>query len=377
MPIQVLDVRAQYEEPGAQTMKLLIAGPPGAGKTRFSSTFPNVLYADCEGNLLSVRDRPVRAVRINSSKDLEELRNALDQRREIREQILGGPVDTVCIDTADELARILMRERLQSERKEAFTQPDWGIHGDKLRDILRGFRNLQDIHVIITVHVRAQTDEESGRVEYKPAIQGSVGHEIAEYVNECLLLRSRARTDPRTGEKQVERYLQTYGDTAYPWLKDHSGALPPEFPVDLTTDYERLTKLIFGGAPAPVERPPVSERVQEATDWKPEDEPTAPPRKKAAAKKKAVTEPVREPSTPQGDEAPAQDVVSPPPDTGVSEIETESPEPEPVPPVEEPTVPACAVCGETDIPKNYLLLSDARFEQTLCRVHFHERIDKK
>lgn len=398
MPIKVLDVRAHFAEERGQTIKMLVAGPPGAGKTRLASTFPAVLYADAEGRLLSVRDRPVKAVRIETVKDLEDLRNALDQRPEIREKLLGFPVQTVVLDTVDEIARIMMRERLQAAKRDAFARDDWGAHGDQLRDILRGFRNLTDLNVILNVHLKGFEDKETERMEYRPSIQGAVGGEIAEYVDECFLLGRRTSTDPLTGERVPLRFLQTYADSQHDWLKDHSGALPMEFPIDLTTDYERMAKLIFGDARVPtaedLER---KQRAEEAATWRPPAEsaaPVEPPRKKAARKKAASVEqaPVEqveqtvsvEPVEPPAPELPAErdepvveetivatpEAASLPPDTAVPEIGTESPE---VPAEEPASGPACAVCGTTDINENYLELSEARWGVFLCKDDFLER----
>lgn len=397
MTIQVFNVHEHFTQHTGQTMKLLVAGAPGSGKTRLASTFPNPIYADAEGRLLSIRDRHnARAVTIDNIAKLEGLRAGLDQRPDIRAKTFGGPVDTVVLDTVDQIARLMMDERKRAERKEAFTQPDWGIHGDRLRDILRSFRNLSDLNVIFNVHVKPEVDEESGRVEYRPAIQGSVGNEIAEYVDECFLLERRTSTDPVTGDPIPVRFLRTYANRQYSWLKDHSGALPVEFPVDLETDYERLAKTIFG-APPPDDGP--SERVTEAVDWVPASEidvtdqaerpldparveqhaadmraPEAPPkpRKKAAPRKKvADTEPAQLTVT----DAPADDALVAPdaptddrihPDTSVPENGTETAS-------ADDDKPKCSVCGTTDINEDYVELSDARWGVILCRTHFLER----
>lgn len=405
MPIEIMNVMEHFAHPTGQNMKILVAGPPGAGKTRFASTFPNVIYADAEGHLLSVRDRPVRAVAIETIKDLEDLRAELDQRPDIRAKRLGGPVDTVCLDTIDHVAKLMMRERLKAERKEVFAQQDWGIHGDRLRDILRGFRNL-DMNVLINVHLRQEKDEDSGRISYRPAIQGAVGGEIGEYTDECFLLVRRTVTDPATGDRRVTRVLQTYADSQHDWLKDHSGALPMELPIDFETDYERLAKLIFGGIPAPTPRPSV--RVQEIADWQPTEsdlidanapdapvveEPPAKPVKRPA-KKKARSQLDTSDGLLQG-EAPQGDVIGQPvpepethPDTSVPETGTETTEPaaeptatpeatEPEAELADPNAKACAVCGTTDINEDYLELSEARWGEYLCRQHFLERNKQK
>ena len=55
------------------TIKMLVVGEPGSGKTLTASTWPNPLYIDFEGRMLSVRDRNVKRVRVTNLKTLEEV----------------------------------------------------------------------------------------------------------------------------------------------------------------------------------------------------------------------------------------------------------------------------------------------------------------
>ncbi len=253
MALKIESVRDRYAK-ASPRLKILNAGPPGVGKTLFAATFPNVLYADAEGRLLSLRHRDVNAITITSTTVLDELRAALAQAPEVREKVLGHPVDTVVLDTVDEIARLIIKERLRSEKREAMAMADWGYLGDTLRALLRGFRNL-DLNVILNVHLKSSEDSETGRVEHKPSIQGSVGEEIAAYVDEAFLMVARPMTDPATGNRTIARHLQTFPDAQHNWVKDHSGTLPQEFPVDFTTDYSRLAGFIFGDQPAPSAQP--------------------------------------------------------------------------------------------------------------------------
>jgi cell division septation protein DedD len=263
VPLKLEDVRERYAG-GQRYIKLLIHGQPGAGKTLLASTFPHPVYLDAEAGLLSVRDRDVKAVRVTSIAVLDEMRAALAQSPEVREKVLGAPVETVILDTVDEISRLIIRERLRAEKHETMQMQDWGYLGDTLRALLRGFRNLP-MHVVFNVHLKDNEDQESGRVWFTPSVQGQVGHELPAYVDEALLLTSKLTVDPKTGEKVVARYLQTYPDLQYTWVKDRSGTLPQEFPVDFATDFERLATLIFGDVPQPAPSPPAPAESPEST----------------------------------------------------------------------------------------------------------------
>lgn len=361
MPIEVMSVRDIYSLDETRTIKLLILGPPGAGKTLFASTFPRPLYVDMEGRLLSIRDRDCRRTRVTSLAQLEEVKAALDQRREVRERLLG-PVGTVVLDTVDELARIIIKERLVAEKQEAMRQQDWGYLGDTLRDILRGFRNLTDLHVIFNCHLKMVTDEDSGRSWMRPDIQGSVGNEIPAYTDEVLLLRALPSVDPNTGERVINRFLQSYPDKMHEWIKDHSGTLPMEFPVNFRDDYQRLSTLIFGTpahtapAPAPVQVEPTATQVPS-----PAAEPTPAP---------APEPPAPEPApVPEPDPKPSPD--------GVPEEETQKETAVTPPAAEEPTVYICADCNQEIKNSEIAEVAQIRYGVPLCRADFRTRVAAK
>lgn len=267
-------------------IKALICGDPGAGKTLISSTFPNPLYASAEGGLMSVADRAVPFVKIEASEQLQIIRANLSQPPEVRASLFGMPVDSVIIDTIDEVARLLVRERIESNKKEQMAMADWGWLGDQLRAIIRGYRNL-DMHVVFTCHLKSAEDSETGRIYFKPAIQGAVGDEIAGYVDLALLLKAQptTRVIGNDTERVLYRFLQTFPDPTHPWVKDRSGRLPQEFEVTFENDFDRMNTLIYGGEEVEVEvaTPEVEEEPQEVTPPEAPEETSTPVEEPASA----------------------------------------------------------------------------------------------
>jgi len=227
-------------------IKALICGEPGSGKTLISSTFPNPYYASAEGGLMSIADRNVPYAEIKSSDDLFELKNFLDLSPDGREQLMGAPVDTVIIDTIDEIQRILIRERLDSERRDKMTLQDFGWLSEKMQTVIRSFRNLE-MNVVFTCHLKETRDDELGRIVYKPGLQGGISDQIPGFVDLSLLLTSHIKTTVVDNESRqiIIRNLQTFPDSQHPWVKDRSGKLPTEFPVNFDDDYARMNDLIF------------------------------------------------------------------------------------------------------------------------------------
>lgn len=433
MPVTIEDIDDLY----APSIKMLVAGEPGSGKTLTASTWPNPLYLDCEGRMMSLKGRKgLKKARITTLNDLEEMIGKLDQSSAVRTKVLGSPVDTVVVDTLDEVARMVIQERLASEKRETMSMQDWGYLGDTLRFIVRRLRNIEDLHVIFNVHLKQTSEEDSGRTFWKPQIQGAMGDEIAAYVDIAVVLKSGTIKDPKTNERVVKRWFQTYQDPNYSWIKDHSGALPMEFPVTFADDYERLAHLIYGdsASPAsqaaaiakisqdlkspsggvaapnpPVAAPPAAESAPESAPKAPTAEPeiaTSEPEEaetpdkgvveEETAPAEVVDEPVEESLETEAEAAPETSVSEEVPEEAPEKEQASSavPEPETVP-EEEPAAEAteaidteppetvtvgkktfmvaCAKCDVKVEPVEQIELSNIRYGETLCREHFAER----
>lgn len=396
-----LNIRRAGDADYPKRIRMLVAGPPGAGKTLFASTAPNVLYVNAEGGMMSVVDRQPNYHTLTHSSELMELRMALEQSPEVREKILGAPVDTIVLDTIDEIARILVRERLETTKKDVLAIADWGWLGDQLRGIVRGFRN-QDVNLIINVHLKSTEDSESGRTIVSPAIQGAMGDEIPGYVDLALKLvaRSMTRVTPDgQGIREVVRYFQTYPDLQHPWIKDRSGKLPLEFPVNFQDDWKRLDAMIYGpGTPLPAEQQtvvPVTVPAAIATPPAVVDTP-APVLPEEATTQTDVESPAE---TPQPEPQPVVvDTPVGPVDSATGEVlETERPLPpvedDPHPPLPEAKKPqpktekppaqqegppwTCQKCGNEFDNPDQRDLSLIRFRALLCNPCFVEAKKKR
>lgn len=390
--------RAGADEYGTR-IKVLLCGDPGAGKTRMSSTFPDVIYANAEAGLMSVVDRQPAFVTITGTEQLNELRQNLQQTPTAREKLLGVPVQTVVIDTLDAVQRMLVAERLVDQKKDAMAIADWGWLGDQLRAIVRSYRNL-DMHVVFTCHIRTVEDNESGMTFVKPALQGAMQDEIAQYVDVAALLRAHPTSKLVNGEsrKVLTRVLQTAPDSRHPWLKDRSGKLPMELEINLTNDFARIYREIFPAGevappsasiePASAPAPGTAKAAREAAK-RPAQPPAAPSAEAPAAPPAAAV--VAAPDiTPQ--EIPEPELEVPSPEVGIvreaeeallegpGEVDQhplngngsaaqalEAPQEVAVATAERPT---CEECGEAIESSDQLELGLIRFRKQLCRTHF-------
>lgn len=302
--------------------KALICGEPGSGKTLISSTWKNPIFASAEGGLMSVADRNVPFVEIKSSKDLFELKSQLDQPASIRTQKFGFEVDTVIIDTIDEIQKILIAERLRDTKSDAMKMQDWGWLGEQMKAIITGFRNM-DMHVVFCCHLKDKDDQDTGQSWTQPGLQGGIGNEIAAYVDFSLLLRTATVTEiiDNKAHKRIIRVLQTYRDARHPWIKDRSGKLPSEIEVNFNDDFQRIYDFVF----ANISVLPVSTTTEIEVDSRPTlveppaaptDAPVAPVAPERPKVPKPTPKPVAKPveataAEPTPDPEPGQDAPTP------------------------------------------------------------------
>lgn len=227
-------------------IKALICGNPGSGKTLISSTFPDPFYASAESGLMSIADRNLPFTVIRASEELNELLRYMRLDPAVREEKLGVPVQTVVIDTIDEIQDILINERLKSEKTDTMRMQDWGWLGDQMKAIVSGFRNL-DMNVVFTCHIKQVTESETGKVWYLPALKGAIDEKIAGMVDLSLMLQYTSETKIIEGRTQKIRSRQLISEPfrQYEFLKDRSGKLPSSADVNFEDDYQRMHDVIY------------------------------------------------------------------------------------------------------------------------------------
>jgi AAA domain len=256
-------------------IKALICGPAGSGKTLISTTFPNPWFLSAEGGLMSIVERDIPYTVLPDPEGtptydaLQEVKSRLEQTPAVREKQFGFPVDTLVVDTIDEVSRLLLSEKMAKERHDTATLQDYGWLKERMTWFVQGLRGL-DIHVVFTCHLKGR--EIDGKQVLIPAIEGGFSEKIADYVDLALVLKSTPTTKVigSHSERVIERFLQTFPDSM-DWIKDRSGKLPYEIPVNFKDDYQRLAEYIYGP-----EGPVVSDEETETVAVEAEPEEAAP-----------------------------------------------------------------------------------------------------
>lgn len=229
---------------GGAYVKCLILGQPDVGKTRSASFWPKPIFADTEKGLMSVADRQVPYVHIESSSDMDALLATL------RAQGTGPNrrFETLVIDTFDSYQRIQMQERVRAERKERFSGwDDWGWLEARNASLFERLLSLK-MNVVVNLHVKSASDdtEEGSMRYYQVKLKGDVRDQIIGEFDLVGMMENYYEAEK--GKRVRKRHIRWHSDPTYPMLKDRSGKLPEFTPVTFSEeDYTNLRDLLLGG----------------------------------------------------------------------------------------------------------------------------------
>lgn len=261
------------------TVKALVVGQPGVGLADFATSFPNPIWANMGSNLTTLaRLGSVPYVNVSGEKDLFALKVALDRPEAERTALFGRPIETLVIDSVDELQSLMMANRLVKEGRTETKVDDWGWIAKRLNSIFKGITNL-DINIVILCHTK-EVNLGPETVAVKPGLGGAFCEGIHEYVDFSLYMRAytdvldthiemtleEAATEMSPAQRlelqdamynvsvhptvedtdeitvtvplddeEVHRYVFASPQFEAEWVHDKTGTLPYRFPVDKDT----------------------------------------------------------------------------------------------------------------------------------------------
>lgn len=168
-------------------LKVLLYGDSGVGKTWTASTAPRPVYLLTEPNgLPTILAANPDAVVVQA----DEGHGGLDTVRQFLQAARDGSLaretgcESVILDSLNELQRMLKDEIMATKKgghtAESFTLQDWGVLNDKMRAMVRVFRDLP-FHVVGLTHADVDQEEDGPRW-LSPYFMGqSIPREIGGY----------------------------------------------------------------------------------------------------------------------------------------------------------------------------------------------------
>ncbi len=390
-----MDIEMTGYEDREGPWKLAVAGPPGVGKTLFSSTAPNPLFSffQEQPRIKSIAGRAVPHVKLVN--DYGGGGSALDKLQALLLHLKfeDHGFDTFVVDTGDELFQSMKAARTFQNGGE-FNVGDWGWIADAYREVMLAIIDLP-MNVIVTFHTKLSQDEDTHYKELM--LQGQAKDEAPGWFDIVGALDVFEVVDEH-GNEITKRVLLTSSSRSYPWVKDHSGVLPRRFELSpgITDDFPRLLELVSKpnetsvsheiiGQVAPIQIPDI---ITPEGIPSPED---------LDAKKQEVNASATEPQETakvaiDSPDQPNPDAVEP----VVEQVEPALQDPSPINPVVPETVVSevtpdegvaavaeimdakeifvCAECGDSVDDSDLRDLTQIRFRKYLCRVHWKEAL---
>lgn len=213
--LQVQNTRVGQSGP----LRYLLYGASGSGKTTAAATFPRPLFVDCEGGLLSIRERGIDYVRCSSAQEVfEAIALARAQK---------ATYETVVVDSLTEVARLIVETT--ASRTDRAGRPltpslaDWSRCVHVIRQLVRGFTALP-MNVVFTALPRLVRSESSDVGAVRPWLPGRLADEVAAAMDFVLFLYGQEDESP-TGERSYQRMFLTAPHKRV-FAKDRSGTLP-------------------------------------------------------------------------------------------------------------------------------------------------------
>lgn len=190
-------------------LKILVHGPPGAGKTHLLGTTgedSRVLILSAESGLLTLRGHDIDCIQVSS----------VDAVREVFAFLQAGDhgYAWVCLDSVSEIAELCLAEEMTKTKD---GRRAYGELATVMRQLLRAFKYLP-YHVVMTCKQERIDDE--GRLVRAPMLPGKQLSQGIAYMFD-LVFALRVERDE---EGATTRALQTQPVNGYA-AKDRSGAL--------------------------------------------------------------------------------------------------------------------------------------------------------
>jgi len=190
------------------SIKVLVHGPAGAGKTRLcATTGGNPLIISAEAGLLSLRGEDIDVWEVKNMQDLQEAYAflAADQK-----------YDWVCVDSISEIAEVVLSTELNKTKD---PRKAYGEMQNIMTGLIRSFRDLPK-NVYMSAKQDRVKDDVTGALLFGPSAPGQkIGPALPYFFDEIFALQNW-----KDEKGEMQRAFQTQRDAQYE-AKDRSGSL--------------------------------------------------------------------------------------------------------------------------------------------------------
>lgn len=261
-PTSLGGIKLQKLSAMAPRINAIIYGLPGVGKTRLCASadavpeMRKVLLLDVDGGALSAQELYPNVERLS----ITNWDQVMNVQRDLASGMNHG-FQTVILDTGteaqkyDQAAVMKQAAKIAADKGEVRDEAvpsfrEWGITQDHFRQMVRGFRDLP-MNFLMTLHVKDQTNDLTGKVSKSPDLPGKLARQIAGFFDVVLYMYVKelpiadgTNSDGTPKTKMVEKRLLLSAASELIIAKDRSDKLPSII-QDMSMKYCYNT--IYGG----------------------------------------------------------------------------------------------------------------------------------
>jgi len=193
----------------ASSVKCLVYGQAGAGKTTLIRTLPTPVVISAEAGLLSLSDVDIPYITVASIDDIRDAYQWLTSSEEATQ------FASVAIDSLSEIAEVVLSTEKRASKD---ARAAYGEMQDQVASLVRSFRDVNK-HIYFTAKAEKSQDQE-GRLLWSPSMPGNkIGQQLPYFFDEVLALRVE-----RDADGNMHRALLCDSDGLWQ-AKDRSGRL--------------------------------------------------------------------------------------------------------------------------------------------------------
>ena len=201
-------------------VKMLVYGKAGSGKTTLCGTAPRPLIISAEAGLLSLRKaqadygrgpEPLRVLTVSSAQDVWDALNWC------KANARKNGFETIALDSISEITEVILTNE---KKKTKDPRQAYGEMATSTIEMVKAFRDLPELHVIVTAKEVTATDPISGAARAQPTAPGQqVGPALPYLFDEVF--HAATDKDPQGNTYHYLRTRSSFNADA----KDRSGAL--------------------------------------------------------------------------------------------------------------------------------------------------------
>lgn len=206
------------------SVKCVVYGGAGVGKTRLCASAPSPLIISAESGLLSLADEKVNFIEITSLREFDECYRFVKSSEEAKQ------FETICLDSLSEICEVLLTQVLPNykDARQAYAEL-----ANSVMPMLRKFRDLKGRHTVFTSKLVTMQDEETEKITQELMLPGKVlPSQVPYMVDELFCLQK---------DRKGVSFLQTTPDRTR-FCKDRSGALEEKEEPDMTNVISKIMK---------------------------------------------------------------------------------------------------------------------------------------